>query len=159
MRRDVEVAVPYRTERLRMSVTNDAAGKAFEKLALQFGKLEKAALDEARKRVLPQAGKIIQEYQLGVIATEGLVDTGQLRDAVRVKVFDDRVNVGQSGRRRESARRTRTNALTGAMLDLGEEAKPDKKGKGWITRANEAAADDVFRLAEETLGQILDEVF
>ncbi len=136
-----------------------ATQQDFERMALMFGRLEKKLNEKAKKMVLPNVRKVMEEYQIGMIQTEGLVDTGQLRDSVRGIEYEDRVNVAPMGKRAER----RSNALVAAMLDLGEKATSERKGrgkgKGWLTRANEAAAEEVFRIASDALGELIDETF
>lgn len=127
----------------------------FEKLALEFGNLPGTLLAKAREELLPEAGRIMAEYQRGTIQQKGIVDTGQLRDSVRSRIpkEGDRVNVAPVGRRKPVGKK-----------DVGErnaavafiQHYTDGKGKGWIDDANKAAEEDVFNLAERRLGEILD---
>ncbi|MCL2004458.1 MAG: hypothetical protein FWG72_10765 [Oscillospiraceae bacterium] len=126
-------------------------GDAFLKMALEIGKLPEKTRDRMRETALPEAGRIMEEYQIGTIQMEGLVDTAQLRETVGYKVLENRVNVYSRGMRKERKERN-----TGVAFML------DRKGgvaQDWMQRANLAAGDDVFEMTAEKLGQFLDENF
>jgi len=122
----------------------------FNKLALKFGGLPDQLLKEAREKLLPEIGKIIEEYQVGEIQTRGMVRSGDLRDGVKSKVVENRVNVAPVGSRKDK----RSNQMVAFFQQF-----TDGKGKGFVDAANKAAEDEVFELAERELGLFLDGVF
>lgn len=153
-----------------MANINELSTGDLEKLIDQVKKLPDALRQAVYSKGLDKGGEIIKEYVEGSIAAEGLIDTGQMLESIKVQKHDAYVEVLPTGTRdrtykegvsggKKSRYRTGSRVRNAEVAFVQEYGTKKQPGTKFMSKAADGSVDDVTEAMATILDEVLEQIF